>query len=144
MSDTVTALTVEAANDILDRLKFWPFGTSHSGAFYIEEAANPDNGDLFARTLHMRKMGFDSRAWNFGDEDDSDLYEDNIDIENLHTQDFQINLRHSDLDDEEALLHRVCELVAYAMAHEGLEWLRHADGTLVHDPHTDSDVQVTL
>lgn len=139
MTTTTATLSIEEANDFLDTLKFWPFGTSHEGRFVIEED-DPEH-------LHLRRLGYDSSSWNFGDEfeDDADLYDKNTDLDNLHTQDFTLTLNPGDLDTVDDLLGRVAYLTAYAMAHEGLEWLRHADGSYVHDPHQDGgDVVVSI
>jgi hypothetical protein len=46
-------------------------------------------------------------------------------------------------DSSKEFMSEICILVAYAMAHEGLEWLRE-DNIMPHDPHVDGEVTVIL
>lgn len=63
------------------------------------------------------------------------------------TQRFAMQFLATELKDPERLRYCVAKLVAYAGAHEALEWLRQwvgVEAVMVHDPHEDGDVVVHL
>lgn len=134
---TTKVLDIEEMQELLDELVFKPFA-QEGWSFEVELDEKDSNYVIL--TL-VNGFGRDSRSFDFGsDTDDWSLMDG-------RRQTF--TERHVGLwiavPDE--LYKAAVHLVAYAGAHESVEWLRRWEdqqAVIMHDPHEDGDVEVKL
>lgn len=132
-------LLIEDIQEILDDIIFRPFGQDQTWYFTASEDDEIPEG-------YIRLMLTNNFAWNSRDFDFTD---ESIEYNafDMHSQYFAQNYLRLTIVTKTDLYNALAQLVAWAFAHESLEWLRYWEGNeaiMLHDPHTDGEVQVSL
>lgn len=120
-------ITQDDADELTERIVLNPYG---AGEWEVFATVASHGVTVTARNNFAR----DSRSHDFGaDTDDWTMLDGRV-------QSFSKSYGDRDCGTVDQLRMRICEVVAWAGAHEMLEWLREwndqNEAVLIHDPHT--------